>query len=58
MVRCFLSLSHFLVVEDYELSKIEKVCVRLLFELMTLVSTHHVTKSPDLSQQVEIDYEL
>ena len=58
MVRSFFLLIHFLVVEDYELSKrtifiylffstaivsLMLFCVRLLSEVMILLSTHHMT---------------
>ena len=33
-------------------------CVRLLSKLMILLSAHHLTKPSDLSQQVDIAYEL
>ena len=67
MVRSFLLLIHFLPVEDYELPKstshilsvlltLERV--KILFSYFNCLADDVMCKIPDLTQQVEIGYEL
>ena len=67
MVRSFLLLIYFLAVEDYELPKstshilsvlLTLECVNILFSYFNCLADDVMCKIADLTQQVEIGYEL